>query len=293
MKTQPENIQQLLTGLKHRPVHSLGQNFLIDEMVVNQIIEAGFAPFSKGAGELNKESTIDPRSRVLEIGPGLGVLTESILKKLPKGGQLIALEKDHTLAENLGRILHHPRNLKLLETDATVFDRSYHYQEGQFMVMANLPFNISSFIINSLLTQSPRPARLVLMLQKEVAERVLAGAGHSARGLLSVIAEWYANGQLVCQVPKTSFYPEPKVEAAVIKLEIKKSVEVVDQQLFKLVKAGFAQRRKNLKNSLAAGLGLGKEGAEQLLKKAGINPNSRAQDLTLEQWCTLVKLTKN
>ncbi|MDO8471789.1 MAG: 16S rRNA (adenine(1518)-N(6)/adenine(1519)-N(6))-dimethyltransferase RsmA [bacterium] len=287
-----DSIQERLRELQKRPNHDLGQNFLINDQIVEQIVTAGFAPFTPATLALTGKEAVDARQRVLEIGPGLGVLTGAILDKLPKGGQLLAIEKDHGLAANLDRYLHHPRQLKIIESDATTFDRSYHFKDGQYLVMANLPFNISSFIVNALLTQAPRPARLILMLQQEVADRLLAPAGHSSRGLLSVITEFYTAGHLVCPVPRANFYPVPKVDAAVICLDVDQPIAASDQALFKLVKGGFAQRRKNLKNALAASLGLSKEEIGLLLVKANLEPTARAQELTLKQWQKLAKVLK-
>lgn len=283
MELEADFVRDLLASIKKSPVKELGQNFLLDGEVVKKMVAVGLPA---------EEKVVN----VMEVGPGLGILTKEIIEywqeNPPKKGQprLIAVERDPDLAKSLPRWLMKPSELKIVEGDVVHFDRSQYFADGDFILIANLPFQVTNFILSSILTESPRPKRAVIMIQKEVADRVLAKPKDSSRGMMSVIAEYFAEGKRVLEVPKTSFWPEPKVDATVISLKITRPLDDYSEQLFKVVKAGFSQRRKNLKNALSGGLGLKKEETEALLAKAEISTNARAQELTLVQWQELTNI---
>lgn len=283
-------VQWRLKSLRRRPQRDWGQNFLLDHEVVEQI--------SAAVGL----EVRPPVKTILEIGPGLGILTAGLLqliKSQPKQSQptpsesdyplkLIVVERDHTLATGLKKQWRRERQLAVIENDIVRFNRAEYLVDGQYLLAANLPFQVTNFVLQTYLTQSPRPALLVLMIQREVAERLLAKAGDSARSLLSVVVEYYAQAKQVLEVPRSSFWPEPKVEATVVALKIKRPVTPADTAFFKLVKIGFSQRRKTIKNSLGSVLGAAK--AEELLRGAKLNLTRRAQDLTLTDWQKLFSL---
>ena len=270
-----DEIATLLASRGLGPKHSLGQNFLIDQSILDKIV-----------GAVN---TAEPWAQnILEVGPGLGVLTDELVRLNTDGSKptVLAVEQDHALAARLPKFLHDPSNLKVIPADFVRFNRAEWLEDGDYQVATNLPFNITNLFINTLYTKKPRPRQIVVMVQKEVAERLIAAPGDSARGLTSVMTEYYGTRELITLVPRNSFYPVPGVDAAVIKLTIDRALEPEDQAFFKLVKMVFAHRRKAIKNSLPA-ICPNKEAAANLLAVTKIDPLARPQDLTLEQWLDL------
>jgi 16S rRNA (adenine1518-N6/adenine1519-N6)-dimethyltransferase len=263
-------IKARLAELGQGPAQWWGQNFLIAEGVQRQIIKA-----ATNGGIL---------PQVLEIGPGLGVLTADLLTATAAlDGQVVAVERDPVLAAALPAGLHHPKNLKVVPADVVKFNVDAWFKDGEYDLVTNLPFQVSNFVLWRYLTELPRPRRLTIMLQKEVADRLLAKPGGKTRAPLSVLAELYTDGKVICQVPSTAFWPAPKVTATVVQLTIKKPIEGEDYTLYRLVKAGFQNRRKTLENNLAAVAG-GKDGARDLLKRSNIDPAARAESLSLAEW---------
>lgn len=262
----PPAIKARLTELGQGPARWWGQNFLIAPGIQKKIIAAAL------------DGGILPQ--VLEIGPGLGVLTGDLLAGAE---QVVAVERDPVLAGALPSGLGHPKNLKVVPTDIVRFEPQGWFKEGEYDLVTNLPFQVSNFVLWRYLTEPPRPRRLTIMLQKEVAERLLARPGTKARAPLSVLAELYADGKVICQVPSSAFWPSPRVTATVVQLTIKKPIEPADQALYRLVKTGFQNRRKTLENNLAALCG-GKEGARDLLTRSGVAPTARAESLSLRDW---------
>lgn len=253
------------------PKKSLGQNFLKNEEIADRIIKAA---------DLSNEDMI------LEIGPGTGILTERLIK-IAK--DVWAIEKDYNLVEKLRKRIGNAKNLKLIHQDALWFDLSL---LNQYKVVANIPYNITSPLIRKFLEGDKKPELMVLMVQKEVAERICAAPGNSERGLLTIIVEYYADAEILFQVNRKEFYPSPNVDSAVIKVKIKdqKLKIKIDEGLFlKIVKAGFSAKRRQIHNSLAATLRLEKDKVLELLKKAQISPELRAEDLSLADWIKLVK----
>lgn len=263
-----------------KPNKRLGQNFLINEKISDQIVEA--------AG-LTREDT------VLEIGPGTGILTVRLAKLV---GQLLAVEKDYDLAYKLQSQYKGAKNTKIIHQDALWFDL---FSLTKYKVVANIPYNITSPLIRRFLENEPRPELLVLMVQKEVAERICAKPGDRDRGLLTLIIEYYAEAEILFQVGRKEFFPSPEVDSAVIKITPKISFDSTQDRpidsaqgrqiepalFFKVVKAGFSSKRQQIHNSLAGTLRLTKPQTEELLKISSINSMLRAEDLTLDDWIHL------
>jgi len=239
----------------------MGQNFLVDNEVLDKII---------AAADISSQDTI------LEIGPGLGVLTEGLSEKAKK---VIAIEKDDKLTEMLeGKFSG--TNVEILHQDALEFDP---IELSEYKLVANIPYNITSLIIRKFLETSNKPERLILMVQKEVAERITAKQGDMS--LLSVSVQFYAQAEIISLVKNTSFYPAPKVDSAVIKISPRSIDESIDEkEFFRLVKFGFAAKRKTLENNLSAGMHITKDAAADIIKKAGLEAKVRAESLSIENW---------
>lgn len=267
MDTVP--IRELLRELNLRPSKALGQHFLHDPKIVRRIADL--------AG-LTREDL------VVEIGPGLGVLTRELAAR---AGKVIAIELDARLADYLRRQFA-STNVEIVHGDALAVDYAGLTEERPYQVVANLPYSVATAIIERLLTGEHPPERLVVMVQREVAERLAAHPPDMT--LLSVAAQFYATPRIAFRIGAGAFVPPPKVESAVILLERREETPLPRAEharFFRVVRAGFAQRRKRLANALAAGLGLPKEDVEAALVAAGIDPGRRAETLTLEEWLKL------
>jgi 16S rRNA (adenine1518-N6/adenine1519-N6)-dimethyltransferase len=251
-----------------KPKKFLGQNFLKNEGIADQIIDA--------AG-LSKEDT------VLEVGPGTGILTARLTRA---AGQVLAVEKDFDLIDKLRRGMGQ-KNLKLIHQDALWFDQSLLLD---YKVVANIPYNITSPLIRKFLEQTPRPKLIVIMVQFEVAERITAKPGDSSRGLLTLIVEFYAESEILFKVGRQEFFPAPEVDSAVIRITPKKILPDIEPAVFfKVVKAGFSSKRQQIHNSLAGTLRLEKDMVLKLLSDSKIDFKSRAEDLALDDWLVLTK----
>ncbi|HEX2923012.1 MAG TPA: 16S rRNA (adenine(1518)-N(6)/adenine(1519)-N(6))-dimethyltransferase RsmA [Chloroflexota bacterium] len=261
----------LLKRLNLHARKGFSQSFLTDSYVVSAILDA--------AG-------LQPDDQVLEIGPGLGVLTRGLVKRV---GRVVAVEFDPILAELLPRLVSLPERLELYHSDILEFDLASTLR-GAYKVVANLPYHITSPVLRMLLTASNKPRLMVVMVQKEVADRVMAKPGDTS--LLSIMVQLYSRVSVVTQVPAGSFFPAPKVDSTVLKLEVyeKLPLDVDDPEaMLKIVAAGFSRRRKQLHNSLSEGLWFPAGGVMELLSDAGIDPSRRAQTLTLEEWAQLYR----
>jgi 16S rRNA (adenine1518-N6/adenine1519-N6)-dimethyltransferase len=249
------------------PKKALGQHWLHDRSVLESIADTA---------ELNENDT------VLEIGPGLGTLTSVLLRRAKK---VIAVEFDEELAAKLpGQFPG--KDLTVVHSDILQFDLTNLPQN--YKVVANVPYYITSKIIQLLLTATNKPSIAVLLIQKEVAERLAAKPGDMS--ILAVSAQSFADVTMGEVVLAEMFTPPPKVDSAVVVLKTKSQPafgEMDEKQFFKVVKAGFSAPRKKLRSSLAAGLGISKEEAENLLEDANISPDVRAESLSLEDWTKL------
>ncbi len=255
------------------PDKSLGQHWLKNREILQHI--ASFA-------ELTSEDT------VLEIGPGPGTLTSVLLSH---AGKVIAVEFDENLANKLPKQFP-GKNLEVVHSDILSYDLNQ--LPTSYKVVANVPYYITSKIIQLLMTAENKPSVVVLLVQKEVAERLAAvGGKHS---ILSVSAQLFANVRLGDKVPAHFFEPAPKVDSQVVILEPHTELlfENFDQKVFfQVVKAGFSSKRKKVISSLSAGLAVEKDKIENMLNAVGVDPNQRAENLSLQEWWDLTKLYKN
>ncbi len=248
---------------------AFGQHFLIDKNIVRKIVRL---------------AQLQPGETVLEIGPGRGILTEALLEA---SGLVVAIELDAALCAHLRETIGARPNFQLIEGDALVFD--YAQVPSPFLVVANLPYYVSTPLLFRLLEQRRRIDRLVLMLQEEVAVRLAAAPGGKEYGALSIAAQLWCDVRVSFKVPASCFRPQPKVGSAVVALMplAQPKVAVRDEKMFfKVVRGGFAHRRKALLNSLRD------EGFEAAptaaaLKKAGIDPRRRAETLSLAEFASL------
>lgn len=262
--------------MEHRPKKRFGQNFLTDIHVVEEILAA---------------AALEPSDRVLEIGPGLGALTD---RMLPKVLDLHVMELDREL---VARLEGRPEpNLRVHAGDALRLDWPALLPEPPYKLVANLPYNISSQILFKILDHRRLFSRLVLMFQKEVGDRLCAPPGGRDYGILSVLCRNWFDIRRVLRVPPGAFYPAPKVHSAVLLFEalLQPRLALSDERFFRrVVKGAFSQRRKTLRNSLAAA-GLGFADLDGMLEGIGIDPRRRAETLSLDEFGALTEaLQKN
>lgn len=252
---------------------SLGQNFLKDDAVLQRIIESA---------DLSKNDV------VIEIGPGQGVLTELLAQKCKK---VIAIELDDRLIEMLRNKLRNKENVEIIHDDILKINLpeiviSHQSSVTGYKVIANIPYYITAPIIRLLLETKIPPSEMILMVQKEVAERICAKAG--GMSILAVSVQYYAQPEYLFTVPKTAFDPMPKVDSAVIRIATSNQQPVTNKKnnkyFFRLVRAGFSAKRKTLVNNLSNGLQLDKKTVEEKLITLGFSKNTRAQELGVEDW---------
>ncbi|MDY2637990.1 MAG: 16S rRNA (adenine(1518)-N(6)/adenine(1519)-N(6))-dimethyltransferase RsmA [Phascolarctobacterium sp.] len=267
----PQVTQHILNRFKLRADKKLGQNFLIDEQVVRQIV---------AAAELSEADT------VLEVGPGIGTLTQGLAESK---AQVVAVELDTRLLPVLATTLEGYDNVHVVHGDILKVNIMEEVGVPNFKVCANLPYYITTPIIFALLEKRLPMERLVAMVQKEVAERMAAQPGGKDYGALSVAIQYYTEPEIAFIVPPTSFIPAPAVDSAVIvcKRREKPPVEVCDEALFfRVVKAAFSLRRKMLNNSLK-NMGIKSEQVAKWLELAGVDGKRRAETLSLEDFAKL------
>ena len=251
-----------------RTSKKLGQNFLISSQVVDGIVAAG---------------EVTGADAVLEIGPGIGTLTQGLAET---GARITAVELDRKLLDVLAKTLAGYDNIRLIHGDILKIDIASEMNDQPFKVVANLPYYITTPIIMLLLEARYPIEILVTMVQKEVAERMVAKPGSKAYGALSVAVQYYTEPAVMFTVPHSSFIPAPAVESAVIRCVVRKEppVTVLDEKaFFRVVRAAFAQRRKTFANTLAAA-GLSKELTSSILAQAGIDGQRRGETLSLEEF---------
>lgn len=248
----------------------LGQNFLIDELVVDGIVEA---------------AAIQPGDTVLEIGPGIGTLTQGLAEA---GGQVVAVELDRHLIQVLSKTLEGYQNVKIVHGDILKLDISREIPAERYKVVANLPYYITTPIIMRFLEERLPAELLVTMVQKEVAQRMVAKPGGKDYGALSVAVQYYTEPEIMFIVPPASFIPAPAVESAVIRCTIRQEppVNVDEKMFFRIVKAAFAQRRKTLANGLKAA-GIAPDRITAVFEAVGIDPKRRGETLSLEEFARI------
>lgn len=266
-----EVTQHILKVFHLRASKKLGQNFLIDAAVVRGIVEA--AELQEG-------------ERVLEIGPGIGTLTQGLAES---GAQVTAVELDKKLPAVLAETLKGYENVRIVQGDILKTDIRELMGDAPFKVAANLPYYITTPILMALLEQRLPIRKIVTMVQKEVAERMIAPPGSKTYGALSVAVQYYTAPEIVLDVPPKSFIPAPEVDSVVIACKVRGEppVTVRDEKLFfRVVKAAFGQRRKTLSNALK-GAGFLKDEVQEALEQAGIEAARRGETLSLEEFAQL------
>lgn len=266
------NDRQRLEYYGIAPKKSLGQNFLHDPHILEKIVAL--------AG-LNREST------VLEVGPGTGNLTRLLAHQ---AGRVIAVELDDRLIPLLRSEFATMPHVEVIHGDILEIDRAAWLGSTPYTVVANLPYYITSAILRHLLENQPRPQRLVMTVQREVAERLVAQPGDMS--LLAVSVQFYGQPQIAMRLNPAVFWPRPDVESAVVQIDTYPAPPVVipnERLFFRVVRAGFGQKRKQLRNSISTGLGIAKEQTDALLTQAGIDPQRRAETLSLEEWAALTR----
>ncbi len=264
---QPINISALMREYNIRLKKGLGQNFLVDAYALERVVEV---------------ADISLQDTVLEIGAGVGHLTRYLAAA---SKQVVAVELDKRLIPPLREVLTPHGNAYVVQGDILNLNPQELVPEGEYIVVANIPYYITSAIIRHLLEADAKPSRIILTIQHEVAQRICAAAGKMS--VLALSVQVYGEPYITSRIPAHSFYPAPKVDSASIRIDLYPSPIVPQEKLdtfFKLVKAGFQHKRKTLCNSISAGLGWKKEEAESLLTAAGIDPRRRAQTLSLGEW---------
>ena len=246
------------------PRKRLGQNFLRDTSYLARILDA---------------AAIGPSDEVLEIGAGTGVLTRAAAAR---SRRLVAIELDDSLFALLQTNLGSVNNLELWHGNALEFDPDAAFN-GSYKLLGNIPYYITGPLIRRYLELDHTPSVLVFMVQREVADRIVAPPGHLS--LLGVSVQYYADARVVTRVPAGAFYPVPRVDSAILQLLPKRTrSHVSPDAFFSVVKAGFSMRRKQLGNSLAAGLNLQRDQAQDLLRASGIDAMRRAETLSIPEW---------
>jgi len=255
------------------PKKGLGQNFLVDPGALQRVVETA---------EVTREDA------VLEVGAGLGSLTRVLAHA---AWRVAAVELDRALIPVLEEVLADFDNVSLHQGDMLLLDPAALVGQPGYLVVANIPYYITSALIRHLLEAEQQPRRIVLTVQREVAQRITADAGDMS--LLALSVQVYGRPGIAAQIPAGAFYPAPKVDSAVVRVDLYAEPLIPRNEIdlfFRLAKAGFSQRRKTLRNTLSAGLRLAPAEAARLLDSAGIDPMRRAETLSLEEWGKLVEV---
>jgi len=275
-KTQ---IKSLLQKYNLKPNKTMGQNFLINEDTLEKIIKAA---------DLNKNDL------VLEVGPGLGILTKELSKKAKK---IITIEKDKQMVEALKQELKDYENIEIIHGDVLEILRGrslkcIHFKERplSYKVIANIPYYLTSHLIRMLLELENQPEEITLLIQKEVAQRICTSS--PKMNLLAISVQFYGKPKIISYIPKENFWPKPEIDSAIIKItDIRKPENINIKKFFKLVKAGFSSPRKQLINNLSQNLSVNKEEIKKALTECNLNIQARAENLEIKDWVNLLKLT--
>jgi 16S rRNA (adenine1518-N6/adenine1519-N6)-dimethyltransferase len=260
-----------------------GQNFLTDPNILSSIVDA--------AGVTQDDC-------VLEVGPGLGHLTHVLAQR---AGRVVAVEVDGDLAEQLCQEFIESPNVRIVQGDVLQFEPIELIRMGMeradasipFKLVANIPYYITSAILRHVLETPHKPRVVVVMVQREVAQRIIARPPHM--NLLAVSVQLFARARVMRVVPAGAFYPRPQVDSAVVRLDVFEKAPINDAEthdFFEIVRAGFGERRKQLRNALVGGLGWTSEQASRILARAQIDPMRRAETLSLEEWSRLYRSSR-
>jgi 16S rRNA (adenine1518-N6/adenine1519-N6)-dimethyltransferase len=277
LPTSRRGWQDLLNYLGVRPSKGKGQNFLLDRSVVEKIVDAA---------RINHDST------VVEIGPGLGIMTEELLAC---AGRVTVVELDTDLASHLRRVFGDRDNFQVVEADALKIEIGDLVPSDQpYSLVANLPYSVASAITRHALEDAHPPSRLTIMVQKEVADRMVASPPDMS--ILGVATQYYATVRIAFVVPPDVFIPRPQVESAIVDL-VPRSERLLpasqNAAFFRLVNAGFRQKRKQVANSISHELGLPKDQVRQMLIDTGIDPSRRAETIAVDEWVRLTGVARD
>ena len=267
-----EEIRALLERHGLRPRKGFGQNFLRDARYLRRVVDA---------------ADLTPEDTVVEVGPGLGHLTRELAARV---GRVVAVEIDHGLAAILRESLAPLTNVTLVESDVLETDVPELVGGQPYKLVANLPYYITSPVLRHFIEESPvHPSLVVVMVQREVAERMIAKPGD--QNLLAISVQVFGNPRVVTFVPAQAFYPTPRVDSAVVRIDVfeKPRVEADLETFFRVVHAGFSQARKQIHNSLSQRLSLPGEEVTAALQVAGVDPKRRPQTLNIEEWDRLTR----
>lgn len=273
----PSYVKEVLSRHGFKFSKSLGQNFLIDGNIVRKIVS---------------ESNITEEDYVLEIGPGMGTLTEELALRAKK---VVAVELDDSLLPILDETLAKYDNVEIVHGDILKIDIAKLIEEkldnGPVKVVANLPYYVTTPIIARLIEEGLNLESVTVMVQKEVADRMASGPGSKVYGSLSVFVNFYSNPKVIVKVPKTVFMPQPKIDSSVIKLTLKKELPDVDRdKFFRVVKAAFSKRRKTIMNALSSyDFDIEKEIIKETLESLNISTEERAENLSVEDFIKISK----
>jgi len=262
-------IKETLNKYGAKPKKSLGQNFLINPSIYKKIIEL---------------SNIERGDTVIEVGPGPGTLTKYLIEA---GADIVAIEKDRTFVEILKNNFTN-RSIDIKEEDILNYIPSI--REGSYSLLGNIPYYLTSRLFRNVFEKWPSPKKIIFLIQKEVADRI--NSAPPEMSLLSLSVQFFSEIEKIVKVEKENFWPQPKVESAIIVLAPKKIKESQDfiEQFFELAHAGFSQKRKQLINNLSKSLEKTKDEISQILEKADIDPTRRAETLSIEEWKKLTKI---
>lgn len=268
----PLNVRSLLRQHGLQPRKSLGQNFLVDNNALEKVVDS---------------AQIEPIDVVLEIGAGLGSLTRFLSQAARK---VVTVELDNHLIPVLETVLSSAGNVELVYGDILKLEPEKLISVDQYLVVANIPYYITSAIFRHLLESKRKPRRIVMTIQREVAQRICAVPGDMS--LLALSVQVFGTPKIVAKIPAGAFYPVPNVDSAVIRVDLYPEPVVPQSRLddfFRLSKAGFGQKRKMLRKSLAAGLSWQVGQVENLLNDCRIEPTRRAETLSIEEWANLTR----
>ena len=268
----PLPVRQLLNRYHLTPSKGLGQNFLVDDEILSEIVRIA---------EIPADST------VLEIGPGLGGLTRYLAEA---ADDVVAVELDRRMIPPLKEVLKEYDHVRIIQGDILEIDPDSLIVDPAYSVVANIPYYITSAVIRHLLNAKTKPRRIVLTVQKEVAQRICAQPGDLS--LLALSVQIFGSVSIPLTIPADAFFPQPKVDSSVVKIDVytEPLVSVAElDDFFRLAKAGFGQKRKTLRNSLSSDLRLSTFEVETALAKAGIDPMRRAETVSIEEWKRLVE----
>ena len=270
-----QSVAAMLRARGLQPRKGLGQNFLTDPVALERIVAA---------------ADLSSSDLVVEVGAGAGTLTRPLAEQ---AGRVLALELDDQLVTLLRDELAELQNVVIIHGDVLHFSSPELIHRG-YKVVGNLPYYITSAVLRRFLSRMPRPRLMVVTVQREVAERVVAKP--DKMNLLAVSVQFYGQPHIVARIPAGAFYPAPKVDSAVVRIDVGErpavslGEELDEASFFRVVRAGFSQKRKKLRNSLSAGLRSSPLEVSEALEQAGVDPGRRAQTLSLQEWASVTKV---